>query len=126
MKNVLLQVCRTMHRYNERQIAAKLGMAPEEYIELETGIRVMTPRQAEQLSDVYTIDREYFLESSQQLDLLLARAEVIKHFGAENERLRKFVETTHTLLLDGKPDNETGLNENAGYEQTSPQRTAID
>ncbi|OQP60363.1 hypothetical protein A3860_33835 [Niastella vici] len=117
MKNVLMQVCRATHRYNERQIAAKLGMTPEEYIDLETGTTVMTPRQAEQLSDVYNIEREYFLESSQQLDLLLARANVILHHQAEIERLKKFVVVTKTLLHDSNAGNEITVNENAGYGQ---------
>jgi transcriptional regulator with XRE-family HTH domain len=106
MKNVLLRVCRATHRYNERQIAAKMGMTPEEYIDLETGVTIMTPRQAEQLSDVYNIEREYFLESSEQLDLLLARAEVIRHLQSEVERLKQFAIVTKDLLPDGGAKNE--------------------
>jgi transcriptional regulator with XRE-family HTH domain len=118
MKNVLMQVCRAMHRYNERQIAAKLGMTPEDYIELETGATIMKPAQAEWLSDVYNIDREYFLESSQQLDLLLAQAEALKHLNAEIERIKKFVFVHKDLLLDSKRESETeGNDKNAGYEQ---------
>jgi transcriptional regulator with XRE-family HTH domain len=118
MKNVLLRVCRATHRYNERQIAAKMGMTPEEYIELETGASIMTPRQAEQLSDVYNIEREYFLESSEQLDLLLSRAEVIRHLQSEVERLKQFVFVTKDLLLDGNREDETEeMDKNADHEQ---------
>lgn len=121
MKNVLMQVCRAMHRYNERQIAAKLGMTPEDYIELETGATVMKPAQAEWLSDVYNIDREYFLESAQQLDLLLARVEVIKHQQSEIERYKKFVEVTYVMLQTMPTEKEIeeikAKIKSIGYEQ---------
>jgi transcriptional regulator with XRE-family HTH domain len=109
MKNVLMQVCRVMHRYNEKQIAAKLGITPEEYIELETSTVAMTPRQAEWLSNVYSIDREYFLESSRQLELLLARAEVIKHKESEIERLKQFIFVNKDLLLNTEAEDETEM-----------------
>lgn len=106
MKNVLLCVCRATHRYDEKQIAAKMGITPEEYIELETGITIMTPVQAEQLSNLYSIDKENFLESSLQLDLLLARAEVIRHLQSEIQRLKKFVKVTQTMLQNMPEENE--------------------
>jgi transcriptional regulator with XRE-family HTH domain len=114
MKNVLLQACRAMRGYNERQIAAKLGMKPEDYVELETGAIIMTSAQAEWLSDAYGIGRKFFLESSQQLDLLLTRTEVIKQLQSENEyqqseleRLRTFIFIHKELLLDSQAGDET-------------------
>lgn len=104
-----MQVCRATHRYNERQIAAKLGMTPEEYIGLESGVTIMTPRQAEQLSDVYNIEREYFLESAQQLDLLLTRAEVIKHKESEIERLKQFIFVNKDVLLNAEANDKTKM-----------------
>ena len=117
MENVLMCLCRTTHRYNVKQIAAKLGITPNEYTELETSARAMTPAQAERLAAVYSIDAEYFLESSRQLELLLTRAEVIKHLQSENIRLQKFVEVTHKLLHNSKTEDETNMNVNAGYGQ---------
>ena len=131
MKNVLLQACRAMRGYNERQIAAKLGMKPEDYIELETGAIIMTSAQAEWLSDLYRIDRQFFLESSQQLDLLLTRAEVIKQLQTENEyqhseleRIRLFIFINKDKFLDDNREDETEemdeieeMDKNADHEQ---------
>lgn len=105
MKNVVMQLCRETNGYSEQQVADKLGMTPDEYTELETSAVYMSPERAGQLSALYNIDAEYFLESSRQLELLDARAEVIKHFGAEIERYKKFVNAM--LLLTNETMNGT-------------------
>lgn len=114
--------CRVTHRFDEKQIAAKLGITPNEYKELETSALAMTPAHAEQLAAVYHIGAEYFLESSQQLELLLSRAEVIKHQGSELERLRKFVFVTKDLLLNGKSESEIEGMDKAGSDEQETTR----
>jgi DNA-binding XRE family transcriptional regulator len=105
MENVLMSLCRATHNFTQEQIATRIGLKQEEYIELETGVIAMQSWHAEVLSDLYTIDQKYFLESAQQLDLLLARAELIKKLQAENKilqadnmRFKKFMEITHGML----------------------------
>lgn len=105
MENIVMSLCRATHNLTPEQIAAKIGLAPEEYNELEIGAMAMQTWHAEVLSDAYDIDRKYFLDSAQQLDLLLARAELIKKLQAEikllqadNMRFKKFAEITHDML----------------------------
>ena len=113
-----MQVCRTMHRYTEKQIADKLGMSLRKYIELEMSAVAMTPEQAAQLSAVYYIDAEHFLESSRQLELLFAREEVIRHKESELERLRQFIFVNKNKFLDSKPEDEIeDVDKNVDHEQ---------
>jgi hypothetical protein len=105
MENVVMSLCRATHNFTQEQIATRIGLKQEEYIELETGALPMQSWHADVLSDVYDIDQKYFLESAQQLDLLLARAELIKKLQAENKtlqadnmRFKKFAEIIYEML----------------------------
>ena len=54
-ENVLLRLCRTSHRLSRPQVASKLGLTPEDYKELETGVTFMTPKEAKVLAELYNI-----------------------------------------------------------------------
>ncbi|AEW02358.1 helix-turn-helix domain protein [Niastella koreensis GR20-10] len=118
MKNVLMQVLRETHGYNKKQIADKLGMTPQDYIELETSLVAMTPEQAYQLAAVYNIHQEYFLESSRQLELLLTRNAVVQQQQSEIEHFRQFMFIHKELFLDSVWKKKTEVNdENVSDEQ---------
>jgi transcriptional regulator with XRE-family HTH domain len=132
MENVVMSLCRTTHNLTQEQIATRLGLKTEEYSDLETGAIVMQSWHADVLSDVYDIDQKYFLESAQQLDLLLGRAELIKKLQAENKilqadnmRFKKFAEITYDLLGLMQGANDV-LDKNMNDERkTTPQLTII-
>ena len=59
-------------------IAAHLDINVTEYTEIETGQRLITVKQADQLGKLFNVNSEIILEAAEQFDLFLARNELIK------------------------------------------------
>jgi hypothetical protein len=85
MENVLLVFCRETHHYTPEAVAAHLGISVADYLELETRELFITSEQAEQVGRLYNTQSEYFYESAELIDLLLAGNEII-HFQREQIR----------------------------------------
>ena len=123
-----MHACREARSYTHRQIADKMSLTPAEYVELETSDVTMTAAHAEKLATIYNIDKEHFLESSQQLELLYTRVEVIKKLKAENEIYKKYMEASYNLLMDFEiihTDTENRMeanNKTANDEQDTPRQ----
>lgn len=87
-QNILFVFCRTIMQYTQKEVADQLGMTIFMYRELESGEILLTYAKARKMAKLYESEPKYFLEASQQLDLLLSSKVIIKTLKAENDRLR--------------------------------------
>jgi DNA-binding XRE family transcriptional regulator len=68
MKNTLLKKLREELKYDIDLISAKIDASPEEYLELENGIRRLDILQAAKLGDLYEINPLHLLELAESIN----------------------------------------------------------
>ena len=78
MENIVMRYFRETYGYTPTEIAQNLGISPIEYQQIETGQQLLSESQAEQLALLFNVNKDFLLEAAEQLDLLLARNEIIK------------------------------------------------
>lgn len=61
MMNKILYIARKVKGLTEREVAAALDIAENEYKELETGIKRVTSEPAEKLAELFNVGPEYFM-----------------------------------------------------------------
>jgi len=77
MENIVMRYFRETCGHPVTEIAQCLGINPSEYMEIETGGRLLSESEAEQLALLFNIKKDFLLEAAEQLDLLLARNAII-------------------------------------------------
>ena len=78
MENIVMRYFRETHGHTPTEIAKNIGISLKEYQEIETGQLLLSESQAEQLAQLFNVNKDFLLEAAEQLDLLLARNEIIK------------------------------------------------
>jgi len=74
----LMRFCRQTNQYTAKKVAGQLGITVGTYRDIEKGDILLNEKQARQLAALYNVHYSYFYKEAQQLDLLLARKEIIK------------------------------------------------
>jgi len=78
MENILMRFCRQTNQYTPKKVADQLEITVDTYRDIEKGDILLNEKQARQLGALYNVHYSYFYKEAQQLDLLLARKEIIK------------------------------------------------
>ena len=92
MENILLRFCRYTQGHTSEAVAAHLSVTVEEYYEIETGKVLLTVKQSRKLAKLFNAKASYFYEAARQLDLLLARDEMIRSQKEKIEELKKQIQ----------------------------------
>lgn len=98
MENILLRFCRDTQGHTPEAVAAYLDIPVGEYYEIETGKALLTAKHARKLGKLFNAKASYFYEAARQLDLLLARHEMIKLQKEKIGELKKQIEDLQKLL----------------------------
>lgn len=78
MENIVMRYFRETYGHTPTEISQLLAIPTTEYQEIETGQQLLSESQAEQLALLFNVNKDFLLEAAEQLDLLLARNEIIK------------------------------------------------
>ena len=89
MENIVMRYFRETYGHTPTEIAQNLGISPFEYQQIETGQQLLPESQAEQLALLFNVNKDLLLEAAEQLDLLLARNEIIKIQKEKIEQLQQ-------------------------------------
>ena len=68
MKDSLLKRLREELRFDIDLVSAKLDVSPQEYLEIENGVRRLDLLQAVKLGDLYDIDPRHLLELAESIN----------------------------------------------------------
>ena len=99
MENIVMRYFREIYGHTPTEIAHLLGIPTTEYQEIETGQQLLSESQAEQLALLFNVNKDFLLEAAEQLDLLLARNEIIKIQKGKIEQLqRQFLHVQNTAI----------------------------
>lgn len=106
MENIFMRFLRDSRGLTPEIIAAQLDIPVTEYMEIETGQRLITVKQAEQLGLLFNVNSEIILEAAEQFDLFLARNELIKlqkeKIGELKQQLQRLqCQSGHEVLNPG-------------------------
>jgi len=105
MENILTRYCRETQGYTPDAVASHLGMTIGEYLEIETGKVLISEKQARQLGKLFNVKPDYFHEAAEQLDLLLARNEMVK---IQKEKIGELKQQLQQLQnLSGSKETKT-------------------
>lgn len=94
MENIFMRFLRDSKGFSPETIAAHLDITVTEYTEIETGQRLITENQADQLGKLFNVKSEIILEAAEQFDLFLARNELIK---LQKEKIGELKQLIHQL-----------------------------
>ncbi len=99
MENILLRFFRELNEYSPNDIANHLGISKEEYHDIETGNALLKDLQTQQLAKLFKIKSDYLKKSAYQLDLLLARNEMIKIQRREIQELNQQIQDLQKAFI---------------------------
>lgn len=88
MQNMLLKYFRDSSHLSPTEIASRLGISRNTYRDIESGNILISPKQSQQLADLYNTQAYYLYQSAAQLDLLLVTKARNKDLKLEIDRLK--------------------------------------
>ncbi len=94
MENILMRFCRESQKYPPKAVATHLGINVSEYREIEAGKILLSKRQSRQLSKLFNVKGDYLYEAALQLDLLLAKNEMVT---IQKEKIEELKRQLHQL-----------------------------
>lgn len=68
MKNSILKRLREEFKYDVDILSAKIDSSPQEYLEIENGLRRLDLLQAAQLGELYEVDPRHLLEMAESIN----------------------------------------------------------
>ena len=84
-----MRFCRETHKYSLKKVAGFLGINEIEYTHIETGKTFLTKKQARELGKLFKVKSDYFFKAALQLDLIVAKTEIIKIQREKIEELKQ-------------------------------------
>src|SRR5687768_3337327 len=89
MENIFMRFCRETHNHTLNAMATHLGITTSEYLEIESGRILLSEGRGQLLGKLFNVKSDYFYEAAEQLDLLLARNEMVKILKEKNQQLNQ-------------------------------------
>ena len=89
-----MRFCRETQKYTLQAVATHLGINLIEYQEIETGKMLLSKKQSRQLGKLFNVKGDYFYEAALQLDLLLAKNEMVT---IQKEKIEDLKQQLHEL-----------------------------
>jgi hypothetical protein len=77
MENIVMRYFREIYGYTPVETAHRLGISVDDYLNIETGEQLLSESRAEQLVLLFNLRKGLLLEAAEQLDLLLARKQLL-------------------------------------------------
>ena len=103
MENILLIFCRELRRLSPEKVAAHLGISVDEYMEIETGKALPNRKQDRQMAKLFGVKVKHLYSSSQQLDMLLARTELVNFLRNIINEQKKLSQELKSKIPSQKP-----------------------